>query len=53
MMGPKGLRETAEISALNNNYLMELVEKIRGIYPPVRRRPPAARGVPLVLGGAH
>ena len=34
MMGPKGLRETAEISALNNNYFMELVEKIPGITAP-------------------
>jgi glycine dehydrogenase subunit 2 len=34
MMGPKGLRETAEMSALNNNYFMELVQKIPGITHP-------------------
>jgi glycine dehydrogenase subunit 2 len=34
MMGPDGLRETAEISALNNNYLMSIVEKIKGISHP-------------------
>jgi glycine dehydrogenase subunit 2 len=34
MMGPDGLRETAEISALNNNYFMALAEKIRGISHP-------------------
>jgi glycine dehydrogenase subunit 2 len=33
-MGPKGLRETAEMSALNNNYFMELVKKIPGITAP-------------------
>ncbi len=34
MMGPDGLRETAEISALNNNYLMALAEDIPGISHP-------------------
>ena len=34
MMGPKGLRETAEVSALNNNYFMELVKEIPGITHP-------------------
>jgi len=33
-MGPEGLRETAEISALNNNYFMELVKKIPGVAAP-------------------
>lgn len=34
MMGPKGLREAAEVSALNNNYFMELVKDIPGIAHP-------------------
>jgi glycine dehydrogenase subunit 2 len=31
MMGPDGLRETAEISVLNNNYLQKKVEAIPGV----------------------
>jgi glycine dehydrogenase subunit 2 len=31
MMGPDGLRETSEISALNNQYLMKKLESIPGI----------------------
>ncbi len=31
MMGPDGLKECAEISVLNNNYLLNLMEKIPGV----------------------
>ena len=34
MMGPDGLRETAEMSALNNNYFLKLLEKVPDLYYP-------------------
>ncbi len=36
-MGAEGLRETAEIAALNNNYLLEQIRKIRGVDAPFAR----------------
>ena len=34
MMGPDGLRETAEMSALNNNYFLKLLENVPDLYWP-------------------
>ncbi len=34
MMGPDGLRETAEMSALNNNYFLKMLEKVPDVYYP-------------------
>jgi len=34
MMGPDGLREAAEISVLNNNYLIKKLEDVRGLTMP-------------------
>lgn len=31
MMGPDGLRECAEVSVMNNNYMLNLMEKIPGV----------------------
>ena len=41
MLGPKGLREVAEISTLNTNYFIKLIEGTKGItlpYDPARPR---------------
>ena len=37
MMGPDGLRETAEIAVLNNNYLMKKLESVPGLSYPYAR----------------
>ena len=37
MMGPDGLRETAEISVLNNNYLIKKLEAVPGLSYPYAR----------------
>ena len=52
-LGPEGLKEVAEISVLNNNYLDNLLMGDHGRQPAVRRRPPPARPGALQPGGAQ